>query len=44
MARCVVVADDPDKYGDRPGFAPGTAVHGRDELDAVQRSCATRRA
>ena len=38
IARTVVVADDPAKYGKRPGFAPGVAVHGRDELDAVQRT------
>ena len=38
VARVVVVADDPAKYGPNPGFAPGVPVHGRDELDQVQRT------
>jgi indolepyruvate ferredoxin oxidoreductase len=33
----VVVSDEPDKYPGDAGFAPGTRVHHRDELDAVQR-------
>ncbi len=37
VRRIVVVADDPAKHGADAGFAPGTALHGRDELDAVQR-------
>ncbi|MBV9076394.1 MAG: indolepyruvate ferredoxin oxidoreductase family protein, partial [Methylobacteriaceae bacterium] len=37
VRRVAVVADDPDKYGAQPGFAPGVTLHGRDELDAVQR-------
>ena len=35
--RVVVVTDEPEKYGARSGLAPGTAVHHRRELDAVQR-------
>ncbi|HUK60706.1 MAG TPA: indolepyruvate ferredoxin oxidoreductase family protein [Stellaceae bacterium] len=35
--KVVVVTDEPDKYGADAGFAPGTQVHHRDELDAVQR-------
>ncbi len=33
----VVVTDDPDKYPLNAGFAPGTTIRHRDELDAVQR-------
>ena len=36
--RIVVVTDEPQKYGSRSGLAPGTAVHHRRELDAVQRT------
>ena len=36
--RIVVVTDEPEKYGARSGLAPGTTVHHRRELDAVQRS------
>ena len=36
--RIVVVTDEPEKYGARSGLAPGTAVHHRRELDAVQRT------
>ena len=36
--RTVVVTDEPDKYGTRSGLAPGTTVHHRRELDAVQRA------
>ena len=35
--RIVVVTDEPEKYGTRSGLAPGTTVHHRRELDAVQR-------
>ena len=35
--RVVVVTDEPEKYGSRSGLAPGTSVHHRSELDAVQR-------
>jgi indolepyruvate ferredoxin oxidoreductase len=33
----VVVTDEPDKYPPGAGFAPGTTVRHRDELDLVQR-------
>ena len=36
--RTVVVTDEPEKYGARSGLAPGTTVHHRSELDAVQRA------
>ena len=36
--RTVVVTDEPEKYGTRSGLAPGTTVHHRSELDAVQRA------
>ena len=36
--RTVVVTDEPEKYGARSGLAPGTTVHHRRELDAVQRA------
>jgi indolepyruvate ferredoxin oxidoreductase len=32
-----VMSDDPEGYGADAGFAPGTAVHHRRELDAVQK-------
>lgn len=35
--RIAIVSDEPKKYGSSPGFAPGTTVHHRDELDLVQR-------
>ncbi len=35
--KVVVVSDEPKKYGADAGFAPGTDVRHRDELDAVQR-------
>ena len=35
--RIAVVTDEPGKYGSRSGLAPGTTVHHRRELDAVQR-------
>lgn len=37
VAKVVVVADDPDKYPGQTGFAPGVTIHGRDDLDQVQR-------
>ena len=37
VQRIAVVSDDTDKYGSTPGFASGTTVHHRSELDAVQR-------
>jgi indolepyruvate ferredoxin oxidoreductase len=38
VAGVVVVSDEPHKYGVRKqGFAPGVTIHGRDELDDVQR-------
>jgi indolepyruvate ferredoxin oxidoreductase len=37
VSRVVVVSDEPKKYGGRKGFAPGVNVHGRDDLDRVQR-------
>ncbi len=37
VAKMVVVTDEPEKYGVRPGFADGVTVRHRDELDTVQR-------
>ena len=37
VARVVVVSDEPNKYEGIEGFAPGVTVHGRKELDRVQR-------
>lgn len=37
VERIAVVADDPDKYINRSGFANGATIHSRDDLDAVQR-------
>src|SRR5690348_4392333 len=37
VKRVVVVTDEPEKYQGETGLAPGTTVHHRDELDAVQR-------
>ena len=37
VKRIEVVTDEPEQYGATPGFAPGTAVHHRRELDRVQR-------
>jgi indolepyruvate ferredoxin oxidoreductase len=36
-ARVVVVAEDPSKYPSRSDFPATTAIHSRDDLDAVQR-------
>jgi indolepyruvate ferredoxin oxidoreductase len=35
--KIVVVTDEPDKYPSDAGFAPGTDIRHRDELDAVQK-------
>jgi indolepyruvate ferredoxin oxidoreductase len=37
VRRIDVVTDDPRRYGHAPAFAPGVQVHGRADLDAVQR-------
>ena len=37
IKRIAVVTDEPDKYGSNAGFAKGTSVHHRRELDKVQR-------
>ena len=37
VRRIAVVTDEPDKYGPRPGFPPGTTIHHRDEMETVQR-------
>mgnify|MGYP000002632726 CR=1 FL=1 len=37
VKRIVVVTDEPDKYGNNAGFAKGTTIHHRRELDKVQR-------
>jgi indolepyruvate ferredoxin oxidoreductase len=37
VGRIAVVSDDPGKYGRQPGFAAGTTLHDRTELEAVQR-------
>lgn len=37
VKRIAVVTDEPDKYGSNAGFAKGTTVHHRRELDKVQR-------
>ena len=37
VERIAVVSDEPQKYARDSSFAPGTTVHHRDELDAVQR-------
>ncbi len=37
IERIVVVTDEPEKFGARPGFAQGTTLHHRDDLDLVQR-------
>jgi indolepyruvate ferredoxin oxidoreductase len=36
--KIAVVTDEPDKYAVGTEFAPGTTIHHRDELDAVQRA------
>ncbi|MFK7885246.1 MAG: indolepyruvate ferredoxin oxidoreductase family protein [Gammaproteobacteria bacterium] len=37
ISRIAVVTDEPEKYGGDAGFASGTTVHHRDDLDLVQR-------
>ena len=37
IQRIAVVTDEPEKYGKAAGFAPGTSIHHRDDLDFVQR-------
>jgi indolepyruvate ferredoxin oxidoreductase len=37
VKRIVIVTDDPEKYRGAADLAPGTTVHHRDELDAIQR-------
>ena len=37
VARIAVVTDEPAKYGRDPGFAAGTTIHHRDQLDTVQK-------
>ena len=37
VKKVVVVTDEPEKYANVTDLAPGTTVHHRDELDAVQR-------
>jgi indolepyruvate ferredoxin oxidoreductase len=41
IQRIAVVSDDIEKYGDDPGFAVGTSVHHRRDLDAVQKELRT---
>ena len=38
VKRIAIVTDDPEKYRGAADLAPGTTVHHRDELDAVQRT------
>ena len=35
--KCVVVTDEPDKYGPDAGFPPGLQIYHRDDYDRVQR-------
>ncbi len=37
VQKIVVLADDPGKYGQRTGFAPGVEIRHRDELERTQR-------
>ncbi|RZK99636.1 MAG: indolepyruvate ferredoxin oxidoreductase family protein [Rubrivivax sp.] len=37
VTRLAIVTDEPEKYQVVPNLAPGTTVHHRDDLDAVQR-------
>jgi len=36
VRRIAVVSDEPDKYPSDIGFAPGTTIHHRDEMEALQ--------
>ena len=38
VRRIAIVTDDPAKYRGQADLAPGTTIHPRDELDAVQRT------
>jgi indolepyruvate ferredoxin oxidoreductase len=40
VRRIAIVADDPDKYPAGTQWPPGTTMHHRDDLDAVQRELA----
>jgi indolepyruvate ferredoxin oxidoreductase len=40
VGRIAVVSDDPGKYDASMQWAPGVSIHGREELDAVQRELA----
>ncbi len=37
VKKLVIVSDEPEKYGLRPGFADGVTTHHRDDLEALQR-------
>ncbi len=37
VQKIIVLADDPEKYGANPGFAPGVTIRHRDELERTQR-------
>jgi indolepyruvate ferredoxin oxidoreductase len=37
IEKIVIVTDEPDKYGRNAGFAPGTTIEHRDELERIQR-------
>ena len=37
IERIAVVTDEPEKFGAKAGFAPGTTLHHRDDLELVQR-------
>ncbi|NMG46224.1 indolepyruvate ferredoxin oxidoreductase family protein, partial [Aromatoleum toluvorans] len=37
VERCVIVTDDPSRYGPGSGLAAGVTVHHRDEYDRIQR-------
>jgi indolepyruvate ferredoxin oxidoreductase len=41
VERIAVVTDEPDKYPSTIGWPSGTTVHGREDLDAVQRELST---
>ena len=41
VSTVVVVSEEPQRYGRGAGLPSGTAVHHRDDLDAVQRKLAT---
>jgi indolepyruvate ferredoxin oxidoreductase len=41
VKRIAVVTDQPEKYGNAAGFAPGVTVHHRDDYEAVQKDFRT---